>query len=136
VDEQRKFTRVKFDANAFLSANEERWQVELLDISIRGALLHSTYRDSLKEGGAVSLLINLAGDGGSIELFGKVAHIDADHIGVASEHMDVDSISLLRRIVELNLGDSDLLEREMTALVESASRAAEQAEDAPNSGTD
>ena len=126
MDEQRKFTRIKFDATAFLSSAGERWQVELLDISLRGALLQSAYRDSLREGGAVSLLINLAGDAGSIELHGKVVHIQADHIGVASEHMDVDSISLLRRIVELNLGDSDLLQREMKALVASASGAIEQ----------
>lgn len=117
MEEQRKFTRIKFDANAFISAGGERWQVELLDISIRGALLQSPYRDTLSEGTVVSLSINLCGEEEDIELHGKVAHIHDDYIGIVSKHMDVDSISLLRRIVELNVGDSELLEREMRALV-------------------
>ena len=120
VDEQRKFTRVKFAAVAELSSAEECWQVELLDISLRGALVQSTYRENLSVGCGVTLVITLEGDGGAIELHGKVVHIHAEHIGITCEHMDVDSISLLRRVVELNLGDDTLLQREIAALVHSA----------------
>lgn len=118
MNEQRKYTRIKFDASASLSFAQERWEVELLDISLCGVLLQSTYREGLSVGCDVTVLIVLAGGGGSIELHGKVVHINADHIGVASTHMDVDSISQLRRIVELNLGDSELLQREIAILVE------------------
>ena len=119
MSEQRKFTRIKFAAVAALSTAEERWQVELLDISLRGALVQSTYRENLVVGCGVTLVITLAGDGGAIELHGKVVHIHAEHIGITCEHMDVDSISLLRRVVELNLGDDALLQREIAALVHS-----------------
>jgi len=120
VNEQRKFTRVKFAAVATLSSAEEHWQVELLDISLRGALVQSTYRENLGVGYGVTLVITLEGDGGTIELHGKVVHIHAEHIGITCEHMDVDSISLLRRVVELNLGDDALLQREIASLVHSA----------------
>ncbi|OUS11194.1 hypothetical protein A9Q89_09735 [Gammaproteobacteria bacterium 53_120_T64] len=119
MDEQRKFTRIKFDATALMMAEGERWQVELLDISLRGALFQSAYRENLSVGGEVTALITLASEGGSIEIHGKVLHIHDEHIGVSCEHMDVDSISLLRRIVELNVGDSELLQREIAALIES-----------------
>ncbi|MBQ0719097.1 MAG: PilZ domain-containing protein [Gammaproteobacteria bacterium] len=123
MSEQRKFTRIKFDASSSLSSAQERWEVELLDISLRGALLQSAYREGLSIGCDVSVLIDLTNEAGGIELHGKVVHIEADHIGVSSTHMDIDSISQLRRIVELNLGDSELLQREIAALVESVANA-------------
>ena len=39
----------------------------------------------------------------------------ADYTAVV-DHIDLESISHLRRLVELNLGDSSLLERELAAL--------------------
>ena len=41
-----------------------------------------------------------------------------DLVGMVCRHIDVDSISHLRRLVELNLGDEALLERELAALGE------------------
>ena len=43
---------------------------------------------------------------------------DGELIGFVCRHIDVDSISHLRRLVELNLGDEALLERELAALGE------------------
>ena len=45
-----------------------------------------------------------------------VAHIEADHVGFRCEHIDLDSITHLRRLVELNVGDSDILDRELSHL--------------------
>lgn len=39
-------------------------------------------------------------------------------LGFVCRHIDLDSISHLRRLVELNLGDEQLLERELAALGE------------------
>jgi hypothetical protein len=39
-------------------------------------------------------------------------------LGFVCRHIDLDSISHLRRLVELNLGDETLLERELAALGE------------------
>ena len=43
-------------------------------------------------------------------------HIEDDHTGYRCEHIDLDSISHLRRLVELNLGDPDILDRELSEL--------------------
>ncbi len=37
-------------------------------------------------------------------------------LGLRCEDIDVDSITCLRRLVELNLGEPELLERELSAL--------------------
>jgi hypothetical protein len=41
-----------------------------------------------------------------------------DLLGFVCRHIDLESISHLRRLVELNLGDESLLERELAALGE------------------
>jgi len=47
----------------------------------------------------------------------EVAHIEGDHIGLLCRSIDLDSITHLRHLIELNLGDAALLEREFKALV-------------------
>ena len=44
------------------------------------------------------------------------AHIEGDRIGMLCEEIDMESISLLRRLVELNISDEALLQRDLEAL--------------------
>jgi hypothetical protein len=53
-----------------------------------------------------------------IHMSGEIAHIEGPHIGIVCHQLDLDSATLLRRIVELNLADPDLLERELHAMVD------------------
>jgi len=46
----------------------------------------------------------------------RLAHIRNNNVGLRCEYIDIDSITYLRRLVELNLGDAELLERELVAL--------------------
>jgi hypothetical protein len=46
----------------------------------------------------------------------RCRHAERGQIGFECEHIDIDSISNLRRLVELNLGDAELLERQLGAL--------------------
>jgi hypothetical protein len=45
-----------------------------------------------------------------------VAHIEGTRVGLRCLHIDLDSITELRRLVELNLGDAAQLDRELHAL--------------------
>jgi hypothetical protein len=47
---------------------------------------------------------------------GKISHVEADHLGIESTGIDIESITHLRRLMELNLGDSSILDRELAAL--------------------
>ena len=48
---------------------------------------------------------------------GKVIHQDGQHIGIECRHIDMESMINLRRLVELNLGDEKLLERELVEVL-------------------
>lgn len=48
----------------------------------------------------------------------KLTHDDHGQLGFVCREIDLDSISHLRRLIELNLGDQAELERELGALLE------------------
>ncbi|WP_346289016.1 PilZ domain-containing protein, partial [Zoogloea sp.] len=69
-----------------------------------------------------ALTIDLEPDGEvQVLMSGQIAHVeargDALHLGLVCREIDLDSITHLRRLVELNLGDAELLEREVALLV-------------------
>ena len=55
-----------------------------------------------------------------INLEVKAVHIEENCIGFKTVHMDLDTATHLRRLVELNLGNENLLERELSELIQSS----------------
>lgn len=114
--ERRQFSRVKFDAPVRILRDAQAWECEVLDISLKGALiavpegLHAALNDEL------TLELPLGDEGSTIRMTVAVAHIDAYRAGLRCEHIDIESFIHLRRLMELNLGDSELLERELSEL--------------------
>jgi hypothetical protein len=47
----------------------------------------------------------------------EVAHVEGEHVGLLCRSIDIESITHLRRLLEINLGDAKLLERELKALI-------------------
>ena len=87
-----------------------------MDLSIKGALVESPSDASFKIGQQLQLEVNLDHTGIMISMSMSVAHITDDHIGMKCEKIDAESISHLRRLVELNLGDAELVNRELLQL--------------------
>lgn len=114
--ERRHFTRIPIDSRAQLSCNDQTWDSKLLDISLKGALLERPggYEGTLGERCTLQML--LEPQDVTITMEGSVVHLEAQHIGFRCDHIDLESISHLKRLVELNLGDEAALERELTEL--------------------
>jgi hypothetical protein len=116
-DERRKFQRVLFDADTQIEQDSVNIPVRLIDISLNGALLQRPKHWSASPGDRVSITITLdQGEQFSINMQARVAHIENDKVGLHCEDIDMDSITFLRRLMELNLGNPKLLERELSAL--------------------
>lgn len=113
---KRKFDRIQFNAVAKLQTNTQLLPCQLLDISLKGALLKLD--GSLKADPTIpyTLIIELSDSTTIIKMDVQIIHEEADHLGVKCVHIDMDSISHLKRLVELNLGDPMLLERNIAAL--------------------
>ncbi|MFZ5621619.1 MAG: FHA domain-containing protein [Pseudomonadota bacterium] len=112
---QRRFTRIPFDAEAVLERDGRECPCTVVDLSLKGALIERPEAWEGTKGEDCTLVLAL-GEDAQIRMDAKVAHIEEGQIGLSCRDIDLDSITHLRRLVELNLGDPALLERELMAL--------------------
>lgn len=119
--EQRRFQRISFDARVSLDFGDVQRTGVLRDISLKGALIMlNEGTGHIKTDQTGELKIRL--DQGDVEMQMdiKVAYVQPQRqaCGVNIISMDVDTASHLRRLVEVNLGDSEELQRELSNLIE------------------
>ncbi len=118
TEERRRFHRIEFDAPASLTLASGQIETLIIDCSLHGVMVRPHADWQPREGEAVELSLQLDNDPTSaIQMQTEVKRISADSIGLACQHIDLESITRLRRLVELNLGDSTLLERDLEHLV-------------------
>lgn len=117
--DKRHFTRIPFTATATVinSYTGHKYMAELLDISLKGALISKPDDWQGINGEHYTLHLQLGGEEAEINLAVIVVHTEETHVGFKTEHMDIESATHLHRLVELNLGDEKLLERELGELV-------------------
>ncbi|PCI23099.1 MAG: hypothetical protein COB62_00490 [Piscirickettsiaceae bacterium] len=115
MNEKRLFQRIFYDANTVIKlANTAPYTCNLLDISLKGCLVDGP--SNLNIADTVGLSIGLDTDF-VIKADAQVIFInEKSHIGFHFTNIDLDSITYLRRLVELNIGNSTLLERNLQAL--------------------
>lgn len=115
--EKRHFHRIFYNAKANLSTKDQDWDCDLLDLSLNGCLLlfPSSWQETPES--LYTLKLRLS-DTSEIKMVLKIAHILKDKVGFKCEQIDIDSVSQLRRMVELNLGNSEILERDLASLAE------------------
>lgn len=113
----RRFSRITFHRPAVLDLKTARAGCEVLDVSLKGALVEVGPTISPKPGDVCALVIRLDQGGEQIRMDGEVAHVRGNHVGVKCDEMDLDSIAHLRRLVELHVEDEGALHRELSALV-------------------
>jgi hypothetical protein len=113
--ERRQFSRVLFDAWAELQQGDRSWQAAVVDVSLKGLLVREPMDWKIDMSQPVHAAIRLDASI-SIQMSALCRHRKDGLIGFECQHIDIDSISNLRRLVELNLGDPELLERQLGAL--------------------
>ena len=116
IDDKRKFSRIPFDTTVHLVSAEGSWNCQLLDISLKGLLATMPADWQAKTGDLYLVEMLTENEEATIRMEVSVMHTEDNHAGFRCEHIDLDSISHLRRLVELNLGDSDVLDRELSEL--------------------
>lgn len=114
--DRRRFRRIAFDAKTTIAQDNWNWPVQLVDLSLRGLLVErpADWRGNGKRLFDVDIRLDPQAH---IKMQVKLAHDDHGQLGFVCEEIDLDSISHLRRLIELNLGDEDELHRELGALL-------------------
>jgi hypothetical protein len=116
--ERRRFSRIPFNVAADLQLTEaESITVEVIDLSLHGLLIAKPTAWFAPLGTEFNLCLTLENSDTQLAMSATVAHVDEDSIGFECQNIDLESISHLRRLIELNLGSSDILNRELNALI-------------------
>lgn len=118
-NERRQFWRAHFHSPVQLATATQVIEADLLDISLKGALIEVPPAWAGRQGDHCQLRLDLAAQA-SIGMSATVAHIEGRHVGLHCASIDLDSVTHLRRLVALNSGDPALLDRELTALLHEA----------------
>jgi hypothetical protein len=115
--DRRRFKRIAFDARTELSQGEFIWPVKLIDLSLKGLLIEKPEPWLGNRDWHFLVDIHLNEDV-EIKMDVMLTHDDHGQLGFVCKHISLESIERLRRLIELNLGDSQELERELGALIE------------------
>ncbi len=115
--QNRRFHRVKFFADAELKSNSQSWATYILDISLNGVLIKIPHDCKLEIDQDCTLSIELDGSDATIEIAAYIRHLHEDKAGLCIHHIDLESISHLKRIIELNSGDTESLNRELSEIM-------------------
>jgi hypothetical protein len=115
--DKRHFSRIPFVTNLHLVNATGSWNAQLVDISLNGILAIRPGGWHARIGDRYLVEMLMDNPDAAIRMEVSVAHVEDQQAGFRCEHVDLDSISHLRRLVKLNLGDSEMLNRELTELI-------------------
>ncbi len=120
AQDRRRFSRIPFDAVAHINTDNGDLflNCQIIDISLKGVLVHKPgqWQSAIGDKCHLDLLLDKAQV--VIEMEATIAHIDDEQIGFDCAHIDLESITHLKRLIELNLGDEAILHRELSALID------------------
>jgi hypothetical protein len=114
--EKRHFHRFPRVGRVIIEHEGARHETELVDLSLKGILAAQPQGWTPNSGEPCQIEMQLENVDTPLFMEAAVAHCDHQRIGFRCLHIDLDSITFLKRLVELNLGDPALLERELSSL--------------------
>ncbi|MFC0047708.1 MULTISPECIES: PilZ domain-containing protein [Rheinheimera] len=114
--DNRKFSRILFSNQATLRFQGQNFFTQVTDLSLKGALIQRPAEFQGLVGEHAQLQFQLDQSELVLEMDVSIAHLHPTTIGLRCERIDIESASHLRRLLELNLGDAELLSRELNEL--------------------
>ncbi len=112
-EERRHYSRVPFDAEISIYTQERSCPAHLLDISLKGALVEFHTGSPFSKGTTCHLKINLNGAELVLDIASKLVFCKEEQAGLEFQEIDLDCLTHLRRLLELNTGDSEKVKDEL-----------------------
>jgi len=114
-NERRQYQRIPFIADVLLRHNDQQWSCGLEDISLKGMLIEASdnIQPVLDDTYEIQLVL---GEGAIISMQANISHTTASHWGMQWENIELDGLTHLRRLLELNMDNPEEMHREMAEL--------------------
>jgi len=113
MNEQRHFLRIPFRSHSLVRCLYKGHDAELLDISLRGALFRIDTGPDIPLNTLCDLTIDFSGSDIHLQFSGELVHREEKTYGFHLGTTDLDSFTHLRRLLELNTGDPEEIDREL-----------------------
>ena len=116
MEERRRFTRILFSNPATLMTASGDYNCQVLDLSLKGALITLPLGYVPLQGEAANLKFHLPDSDVLISMEVEVRHVESEYLGLHCNQIDLESVTHLKRLIELNVGDDAVLHREIEQL--------------------
>ena len=116
-EDRRRFTRIQLMKGVTLYSGMEALSVQLLDLSLKGALLTCPDHKTPKPGDLFRLSIPLE-NSPAIIMNIEVVHSNSKTFGAEWTQIDMDSFASLKRTIELNIKEKENLREDIKTLSE------------------
>lgn len=117
-NEQRQFTRVTLDLPVEVHQGGSMWPQRLIDISLSGVATDQPDLWDAQYNEPFTLVIKLE-DGGELELYAYLQHVESDRLGFSVQHVDRENIEPLMTLLGKHM-DIATLEEELARLDDSS----------------
>ena len=112
MSDQRQFHRIPFETVALVTHAGHGHACDLSDLALQGALFNAPDGLPIILGDRCSLSIFLPATDQTLEFRGELVHQHGDDYGFRFTKEDGNSMIQLRRLLELNFGDAEQIDRE------------------------
>lgn len=118
MENKRRFSRITFSTDCALTCNDQTVTVELIDISLKGALVAANPQFSSALNTSCNLTIKLQGLIEPLTFSGLIVHIHEHRLGIKFISTDIDSMIHLRGILENNSLEPERVTDELHFLID------------------
>ncbi|MCK5152765.1 MAG: PilZ domain-containing protein [Spirochaetales bacterium] len=113
MENKRYYKRINFHVEAAAKIDDKVFTGELYDIALKGALIKMNKKLMPSSGKKCHVMLKLPYSIITLEFEAKIVHQKDTFLGFRFEGADVDSITHLRRLLVLNTGDEEGIDREL-----------------------
>ncbi|MFH2131096.1 MAG: PilZ domain-containing protein [bacterium] len=117
--ERRHFIRVDFQSSISVEIRGNLYQTELVDISLKGALIQTEKDIVVRDNETCIFELRLDSSTIAIKTDALIVYCYKNQLGLEFQHLDLESMTHLRRLIELNTGDADKVQQELFFLADS-----------------
>jgi len=113
--ERRQYHRIPFIADVVMRHKDQQWSCGLEDISLKGMLVAPpvNIQPVMDDTYEIELVL---GEGATISMQAHISHTSDTHWGMQWGIIDLEGLTHLRRLLELNMDDPQQMHREMAEL--------------------
>ena len=114
MTEQRNFRRINFKTEADVLIEDKPHRCKLVDLALQGALFTSEQELPVAAGQHCRIKITLPDSDLTLEFTAELIHQRGNFYGFIFIAEDATTMGHLRRLLELNIGDGDEVDREFS----------------------